>query len=136
MIKIKAAQLIHIENGQVILDRLNLEISKFLDHPWNDPLLKFDIQTILGGKIIQKINDILHFRMELIKQYPEPVAPKAGAAKGKNAKIIEEKLIDLLNSEIEIEANPVRISRLVNESCPDLNFFYLKPFLEDDRCQQ
>ena len=40
---------------------------------------------------------------------------------------------DLLETEIELECYTIKLSKLSEEDCSDLNFAMLEPFIEDDR---
>lgn len=52
---------------------------------------------------------------------------------GDNMEKYQKQLDEILNKEIELECYPIKLSKLENEDCTDLNFVALESFIDDDR---
>jgi len=128
MIKITARELFAVEGNNLIIDKINPAVEKFLNHPYRNGALKYDIQNKLGRMIYNEIISIIEFRNKLIEENPPDIAG--------NAEIINNKLGELLNSEITINARPVSLERLINEECSGFDFKLLDPFICDDRIKE
>lgn len=125
MIRIKAKELFAVEENKLIIDKINPEIEIFINHPYKNGSLKYDIQNKLGKSIINELNGIGEFRDRLVKEYSYDTE--------KNQEEMNRQLIDLLNSEITIEASPVSLSLLIKEECSGFNMALLDKFITDDR---
>jgi hypothetical protein len=128
MIKIKARELFAVEGNNLIIDKINPAIEKFLNHPFRSGVLKYDIQNKLGRRIYNEIIGIAEFRSKLIEENPPEIAG--------NIEIINIKLGELLNSEISINARPVSLEGLIKEDCSEFDFQLLDPFICGDRIKE
>lgn len=127
MIRIIAGSLFPVENNNVILDRINPELEKFINHPFKNGSLKYDIQNKLGKAVIKEIGNIIEFRNKLIDELPREME--------ENFADVNKQLLELLNSEIELECNPVSLCKLLDEDCSGFNFSILDKYIADDRIQ-
>ncbi len=130
MIKIKAIELFAIEpdkNGvsTVMLNKMNPALDQLLTQDFTEVILHYDVQNKLSKAVVEEANNILEFRNKLVKQFPQN--------KKENVEKVNKKVFELLNSEIEIKASPIQLSRLKGENCTGLNFAALDKFIEDDR---
>jgi hypothetical protein len=123
MIKIIAGSLFRVENSAIILDRVNEELEKFINYPFRDGSLKYDVQNKLGKAVIKEIAGINEFRIKLSEELHV----------GTESDEISKRLFDLLGSEIELECSPVSLSKLLSEDCSGFNFNVLDRFIADDR---
>ena len=122
MIKIRAGFLLAAEGNTIILDKLNEELDKFINHPYKNVLLKYDIQNRLGKAVMKEIMNIAEFRNRLIAE-----------SEGENADNANKEIMELLNSEITLDAGPVPLSKLEGEDCSGFNLNLLDKFIADDR---
>lgn len=125
MIKIVAGSLFQVENNTIILDRMNSELEKFINYSFRNTGLKYDIQNKLGKAVIKEIESINEFRIKLIEELQKENKD--------NSAEVNRRLFELLNSEIELECNPVSLSKLLDEDCSGFNFNILDKFISDDR---
>jgi hypothetical protein len=125
MIKVIAGSLFFVENNTIILDRMNTELEKFINYPFVNAGLKYDIQNKLGKAVIKEIESINEFRIKLVGEL--------GKEKNDNSDEVNRQLIELLNSEIELECGRVSLSKLLDENCSGFNFNILDKFIVDDR---
>jgi hypothetical protein len=125
MIRIKAKELFAIEENKLIIDKINPEIEKFINHPYKNGSLKYDIQNKLGKSIINELAGIGEFRDRLFREHSSETET--------SKEEISRQLIDLLNSEITIEALPVSLSLLIKEECSGFDMALLDKFIADDR---
>lgn len=125
MIKVIAGSLFLVENNAIILDRMNTELDKFINYPFINAGLKYDIQNKLGKAVIKEIESINEFRIKLVEEL--------GRGNKDNSDEVNRQLIELLNSEIELECSRVSLSKLLDEDCSGFNFNILDKFIADDR---
>lgn len=125
MIKIMANCLFAVENNNLILNKLNPELEKFINHPYKNGSLKYDIQNKLGKSIVKEAINIEEFRQKLFSDNRQ--------SSPENSDKINKQIYDLLNSEIELEAAPISLAKLANEDCSSFNFGALDKFIVDDR---
>ncbi len=125
MIKIIANVLFAIENNNLLLNKLNQDLEKFINHPYKNGSLKYDIQNKLGKAVLKEVANIGEFRQKLLSEYPQEVQ--------ENREIVSNQIYDLLNSEIEIDAVPVSLAKMIDEDCSSFNFAFLDKFIIDDR---
>lgn len=125
MIKLIANSLFALENNNLILNKLNPELERFLNHPYKNGALKYDIQNKLGKAVVKEITNIDEFRQKLIADNPADIPG--------NSEKINKQIYDLLNSEITLDAPPVSLLRLIDEDCSSFNFGMLDKFIMDDR---
>jgi len=125
MIKIIAGYLFALENGTIILNKINPEIEKFINYPYKNGGLKYDIQNKIGKAVLREIESIINFRNTVVSEKSSSNENEENDS-GK-------KLIELLNSEIELECSPVSLRKLSDENCSGLQFNILDKFILDDR---
>ena len=124
MIKIKGIKLFKMdENGLVYLGSMSEEVNNLLRAPFKNALLKYEIQTKLGAAIFKTINEIYEFRNSLNSEMSK--------GKKKQTEDINKKVLELVNSELEIDAEPIFIGRLKGEDCSTIDFAYLKEFFRE-----
>ena len=124
MIKVKAIKLFAADGKSIIIDRMNNELEKFLSAQYKNTGLKYDIQNRIGKAAAAEIESITGFRNKLIE---ENGIGEEGLAEA------NKRIMELLNRETELNANPVPLSSLLNEDCSELDFNYLDDFILDDR---
>lgn len=125
MIKVIAGSLFHAENNSIVIDRVNVELEKFINHSFKNGGVKYDVQNKLGKAVIKEIAQVNEFRTKLMEELQDE--KEGGTAE------VNKKLFELLNSEIELECNPVSLSKLLEEDCSGFNFNILDKFILDDR---
>lgn len=125
MIKVIAGSLFQTENNTIILDRMNSELERFINYSFKNTGLKYDIQNKLGKAVTKEIVSINEFRIKLIEESQKENKD--------NSAEVNRQLLELLNSEIELECNPVSLSKLLDENCSGFNFNILDKYIEDDR---
>lgn len=125
MIRIIGASLFAVENNNIILDKINPELEKFLNHPFSNGSLKYDVQNKLSKAVIKEAVNINEFRNKLTEEFPLNTEG--------NIAIVNSRLFELLNSEIELECSPVSLTKLISEDCSEFNFSLLDRFIVDDR---
>jgi len=125
MIIIVANTLFALENNNLILNKLNPDLEKFINYSYKNGSLKYDIQNKLGKAIIKEMLNIDEFRQKLISENPRHTQD--------NCEMVNKQIHDLLNSEIEIDAAPISLSKLIDDDCSSFNFAVLDKFIIDDR---
>lgn len=128
MIKIYANSLFALENNNLILNKLNPELENFLNHPYKNGALKYDVQNKLRKAILKEVINIEEFRQKLVSDNPPDIPA--------NNELINKQIYDILNSEIVIDVLPIGLSRLIEEDCSRFNFEFLDSYINDDRKSQ
>ena len=123
MIKVKGIILFARSGEEVLIDMVNPELAKFLNHPYKDVKLKYQIQNKIGLAIEKEIASIHEFYNKAKSEYPQD--------KPENVDKVNKDLLELLNSEVEIDVRPVKLSSLLKEDCGSLNFAVLDKFIEE-----
>jgi len=124
MIKIKPITVIKAENKKVFVDQMRNELVALANYQFKSAIVSHKVNNHIIKPIVNEINNILETREKLIKEFPQD--------KPENVESVNAKIIELLNTEIEFDVKPVKLSLLENEDCSGLNFAVLEKYFEDD----
>jgi hypothetical protein len=139
------------------LNGLHPELVKFLNFNAKHAGLRYDLQSKLAKAVVKEVESLQEQRVKLCEAYSIEKEIEIDGEKKKTKLVVVEKdgklvegdkydipqeknadfdreLNELLDNEVEISAYPISLKKLESEADTSaLNFFYLEPFIKDDR---